>query len=453
MTFGLKLPITASPVLGVTTSNDPCYTEHEDFENGHRYSAMIGKSVSGTVNIFIYDTSNWGQSWEETQITAMTGGSTTGDQYVGSVCPAIDGKGLHCVWYGLGYAQIGATYYPSQKYCTSLLYRYRDADGVWGATEVIKYSQDSQYAQGYPRYRIYNNRTPCIAIDSIGNVHVVWTYLDSWNTFFLPGASWYSCWYSRRNVVTGAWEETVRFRYVDNNLRPSHQLPNIQVDSHDNPHITCALMNPVRSPTWGVDASTTVWFANDQQGDITGWPGWWSGSYYGSDFPHSDPMAEILCNYPSSYSVSIYARMALCPLYTEGTFDYPHCIYLTTLAPYTGVWHKYMDATGWHEERVNSISSSVYPTLAIGADGMIYALTRAFTSANWEYRKKALSADVWSAPETIEGIASPRPVHHTWPISYPLDGQDCSPFMASHDGWAKLFRCGIPVTDSYGYFM
>ena len=441
MTFGFKLPITTPATITNQNGNNPCYAENPNLPNGHVYSAMVAKSVSGTYNIFILRSHDWGDTWTEEQITFMT---STRHQYIGSCCPDLDGRGLHVFWYGYGYG----TY--NQTFVYSMLYAYRDAYGVWSGTQVVEYGRDLNYAPGYPRFRaICHLLSPSAAIDGNGDVHLSYIHYDTYNPYFLPGSAWDSIYYRKLDISSGVWGDLAHFHFHGNGATHCDFLSqNLQVDYYGNPHICAVILSPVNG--WGY-AYTTCWFMNPSGGDWTAWPGTqlaWDLHYYGGQLPVLTQYAELLYDTPASGTPSYYCRMALSHFYDEGTFDYPHGIYLTP----GGVFHKYMDVTGWHTERVNSISGSTYPTLALGKDGMIYALTRALTQTNWEYRKKALPADAWSDPETILAVNYPRPVHHQFSIHYPLEGQDCSPFMAIHGGWAKLFRCGMPAS-GYGYFM
>ena len=462
--FGIILPIASSCWTGPPTNgNNPCYTEHPGFPNGHRYAAMVSKSVAGTYNIFIELSYDWGQTWEEEQITFMTGVGV-GHQYVGSLSADLAGTGLHVTWYGFGYhSHPHPTYYPSQNYECSILYKYRDASGVWGPSlctpythdptlSVVEYSGDSKYAVGHSKFRYKNCYYPSIDIDaSCGDVHIVFNHWWGWNSAFRH--AWYNTYYRKLEVSTGAWGEAAYFAYVKGSVSPENWYPNIQVDSYGNPQITMNIRCPVSG--WGPDAVTTCWLMNPNGGDYLSWPGTRSGHTYIGEFPVASPYAELLYNVPvSSGTPSYYQRMALSPFYTEGTFDYPFCIFTVSHSGVEqGVFMKYMDATGWHTVRVNNIWNSVYPSIALGPEGMIYALARAAITSNHEYRKMSAPDGSWSTPETITSVATCRQIHQRLPVPYPRDGQDCSPFMGMVGSTAKLFRCGYPATSGYGFFM
>ena len=445
-----------------TGGNNPCYSEHPDFPNGHRYSAMVGRNVSGTYQIFILDSHDWGQTWAETQITFKTGGSAYGHQYIGSICPDLDGRGLHISWYGKGYhSHPHMKYYPSQNYVTSLLYKYRDAYGVWScgnctpyehdaSLSVIEYSGDHVYAIGYSRFRYQNIIQPSMATDSQGDVHIAYSHWGGWNPFF--SHVWYNVWYRKMRPAVGTWGSLAYFRWSRFNTTELER-PNLQVDYYDNPHICCTILHPTSS--WPINSYTSCWFMNWNKGDPLCWPGTpvWMPYIYGGQFPVASPYAQLLWETPSPNSY--YNRMALSHFYDEGTFDYPHCIYAVSASGVeAGVFHKYMDVTGWHTERVNSAWNSQYPLLTLGADGMIYSLALAGSGTSlWDYRKKASPELAWSAAERITGLlTSPRPVHLARPTHYPLEDQDCSPFMAIQNSIEKLFRCGMPAS-GFGYFM
>ena len=463
MTFGIILPIVAGSI-GSPESNNPCYAEHESFPNGHVYRALVYKAVSGTYNIFLLSSYDWGQTWEEEQVSFNTGGNTTGHQYVGSVHTDLAGTGTHVVWYGLGYHQHPhRTYYPSQDHMFSILYKYRDSSGIWGIGNCTPYTHDATVAVvEYGGDMIYGDwhgdfvkqascMVPCIDIDSNGDVHCAFEHYGSWNS--ISRHRWYDAWYKKLIVSTGVWGDTAWFDYTGGTVSEMRR-PNIQVDTYDNPHISMTIKDPIN--TWHYDAHTTCWLANNGGGAIDSWPYLSrTGTRLWGQFPVANVMAELLYDTPygSAGTPSYYHRMALSNFYTEGTFDYPHCIYSVFAAPNTGTWYKYMDATGWHSERISTYTSN-YPSIAIGVDGMIYALAlKGSGSGIYEYSKKALPTDAWSSPEEIASISAPRQVHHRLPVHYPWDGQDCSPFMASQSGWAKLFRCGFPASGGYGYFM
>jgi len=467
--FGIILPIASSCWTGPPTNgNNPCYSEHPGFPNGHRYAAMVTKAVAGTYNIFILLSYDWGQTWEEEQITFKTGGSATGYQYVGSICADLEGTGLHATWYGLGYhSHPHKKYYPSEEYVYSILYKYRDASGVWSPAlctpyehdatlSVVEYGGDHVYAIGYPAFRYMDNYHPSMDIDpSCGDVHLVYSHWSGFNSAFRN--AWYSTYYRKLEVSTGAWGELAIFRYVySSGAAPTMYRPNLQVDTYGNPQITSTIRRPVSG--WGPDSNTTCWFMNPNKGDYLSWPGthatWDLHTLIGS-FPVASPYAKLLFETPvSSGTPSYYSRMALSNFYTEGTFDYPHCIYEAHHSGYDyGVFHKYMDALGWHTDKVNGMWYCPYPSIAIGPDGMIYTLSMQSGTGLLRYSKKAIITDPWSDTETITGISSARQIHQRLPVPYPRDGQDCSPFMGMVGSTAKLFRCGYPATSGYGFFM
>ena len=462
MTFGIILPIATGCWTGPPTNgNNPCYSEHESFPNGHRYAAMVSKSVAGTYNIFIEISYDWGQTWEEEQITFMTGGSATGHQYVGSLCADLVGTGLHVVWYGKGYhTNPHLTYYPSQNYEYSILYKYRDASGVWSAGDctpythdatlsVIDYSGDSQYGVGYPDFRYKNCLYPSMDIDSSGNLHVAYNHWGNWNSAYRT--VWYDTYYRKKLSGLGTWGELAVFRYCYGTV-PQMLRPNLQVDSYGNPHITSTIQRP-RSG-WGPDTATTCWFMNPSQGDYTAWPlGVRTSHTYTGVFPLGTYSQLLYATAVSSGTPSYYSRMALSHVYDQGTYDYPHCIYnVSHSGVEQGVFHKYEDGGGWNDVRVNNVWISIYPSIVIGADGMIYTLARSDPTTTYGYRKKATPSDPWSTVEEIT-CATVRHVQNRVPTIYPWDGQDCSPFMGMVGSQATLFRCGFPTTGSYGYFM
>ena len=297
---------------------------------------------------------------------------------------------------------------------------------------------------------------PSIDIDpSCGDVHLAYCYVSGWNSAFRH--AWYTTYYKKLEVSTGAWGEFAYFHYVyGSGAAPEMWWPHLQVDSYGNPHITSTIRRPVAG--WGPDAATTCWFMNPNKGDYLSWPGThagWNQHYLIGSFPVASPYAALLYDTPvATGQPSYYSRMALSNFYTEGTFDYPHCIYEVHHSGVEwGVFHKYMDALGWNTDRVNSVWYNPYPSIAVGPEGMVYTLAMPSGSGIVEYRKKAILTDPWSDVENITGITYARQIHQRLPFHYPWDGQDCSPFMGMVGSTAKLFRCGYPPGGGYGYFM
>ena len=452
MTF-IALPIKtglASTAIGTfNNQNNPVYGEHPDWPNGHVYVATYVEDVGGTDNVFVCFSTDWCQTWTHEQVTFMTGGSATGDQYSGSIAVDINGNGFHLVWYGKGYGQPSAPFYPSQLYQTSLLYGFRDSVGVW-TTSIIQYSGDVEYGDWHPDFRYKNCTVPSIAIDQLDNVHLAYQYWNSRN--FVTRRTWDITWYRKRDHTTGVWGELARFLYGIYDATPFEMPhPNLQVDYYGNPHITARIKKP--NSSWGVEGRTTIWFCNDQQGAFAGWAGSKSGTAVYGEVSVNTRRA-LLYEGPASTGVSIYSRLALSHHYDQGTYDYPHCVYeVHHSGVEQGNFYKYLDGTGWHTEKLNNLWNADNPSIAIGADGWIYTLVE-ITPGVYEYRKRTDPASPWSTPENIAAsLTSPRHLHQRYPIQYPADGQDCSPFMGMVGSQATLFRCGFPATSGYGYFM
>ncbi len=112
---------------------------------------------------------------------------------------------IHVVWSGFGWGGNPGDY--------NIQYRQRVA-GVWGVQEVI-----TDLATW--------NHMPCIALDSAGNVHVVW-YAET-----LFGAIW-DIFYRER--IAGIWQAPVQLTTMGGIGADQYQ-PSIAIDSSDNVHI------------------------------------------------------------------------------------------------------------------------------------------------------------------------------------------------------------------------
>jgi len=129
------------------------------------------------------------------------------DQRSHSASIAIDiANVVHVAWMGQGWGANPGVH--------NIQYRQRVA-GVWGAQEAITDLATWQHM-------------PCIALDSLGNVHVAW-YAE-----FAPWASVWDIYYRER--VAGVWQAIVQLTNVAAAGCDQYQ-PSIAIDSSDNIHI------------------------------------------------------------------------------------------------------------------------------------------------------------------------------------------------------------------------
>ena len=429
-------------------ANDITYGENILWSGGTIIFSSYMKSVSGVQQIFVNKSYTGGETWE-TPEQVTTGGY---NKYGSSCCMDINGTGLHLVYSAKGH---GAVNQRPQK---SMVYRFRDADGVWSAETVIEQAGI---------YTWHNATSPSIAIDSAGYLHV--SYSWAYNSGYFGGA-FQGIGYKKYNGASLLAYAYMYYGPYSANLFNQ----NIQVDYYGNPHLVFNIRRPTAA--FGANVTTTAWIVNLQQGHIDGWPG---TRLYGNrcfGYLNEAINCHVLCTksltgdpFPDPeerYSPSLYKRLAHSHSLVEGNnyydgvneYDYPHCVYNFN-APGTiytiGTYYTWKDDSGWHDELISlSPSSSPSPSIAINPDGKIHTVIPepVNISSGYDYRQRTTYNSAWSSKISVVGLTAPRQLFQRYPIQYPMDDMQCSPFMAVQDNALKFFKCADIVT-GYGYFM
>jgi hypothetical protein len=138
----------------------------------------------------------------------------TDSAYAYQICPtiAIDAEdNLHVAWAGKGWGSNPTIY--------NIYYKSKPKGGSWGSIELIT---DEGMGQGF--YSPYMG--PSIAIDTRGNIHVVWTG-QGWGTY----TSYYNIQY--RSMISGTWRNIESISDIDQ----TQINPIIAVDKCDNIHV------------------------------------------------------------------------------------------------------------------------------------------------------------------------------------------------------------------------
>jgi len=443
-------PTCISQDAGDNSSNNITYGEEAWWPDGNIVFCSYMKVVSGVQQIFVNKSYTGGVTWETPE--QVTSGNY--HKYGSSCCMDVHGCGLHLVYSACGY---GAT--AGKRANQSIIYQFRDADGVWSIETIIQLPYTAS---------TWNDSThPCIALDSSGNVHLVY----SWGINFsiITGRTVYVVVYRKYNGVD--WNTKAAFLYGGNEQYSDR--PNIQVDYYGNPHVVMHIKQP--TPSFYSTTYSTVWIANLQQGHIDGWPGtrpvpaypWYCKGWL-SDTINS----HVLCTKlytgtpPSSFHhPSYYCRLSLSHssvgdnCYYDGAneYDYPHCVYDFNYGDtiYTvGTYYTWKDDSGWHDELISaSPSSSPSPSIAINPDGKIHTIIQEpVVPAKYDYRQRVTYDEMWGAKVSISELIAPRQLVQRYPVQYPMDVMQCSPFIAVQGSSLKFFKCPDVVT-GYGYFM
>ena len=424
------------------------------------------KVVSGVQQIFIAYSTDGGETWTPEQVTTLADVRGAYNKYGSSCAVDINGTGLHLVYASKGY---GPT--ANRRAGRTMMYKFRDASGVWSAEQVTgSVAEEVTYRQYYQ---------PCIAIDSSDNVHMACIYGNSYSSFF--GWTTYLINYVKRNSITGVWGDRAYLYYGVSDATGNYynlRRPNIQVDSYGNPQIVCHCLRPITA--YDVQCYTTVWFANLQQGALAGWP----RIYFVAPYWVYSPIYErinshILCDKDRSgpggtgspgdaNSPSTYARLALSHssvgdnCYYDGVneYDYPHCVYNFSRIGFPdpiGTYYTWKDDYGWHDELISvGPASSPNPSVAINPDGKIHTIIPApITAGTYDYRQRATYDEPWGLKVSTPNIYYPRQLVQLNSTQYPMNTMACSPFLAMSGATGtelKFFKCADVVT-GYGYFM
>ena len=407
------------------------------------------KSVSGKQQIFIGYSTDDGETWTSEQVTA-----SAYDHYASSCAVNAAGTGLHLVYSAKGF---GAT--ATQKSHESIIYQFRDADGVWSGETVVC------QCQNYTSYWYYNQ--PSIAVDFDDNVHMVCRVAYNYNPYF--SRRFWNLVYMKRTATTSTWGNLAWLRYGYGNNRNCIR-PNIQIDSYCNPHIVFVCKAPTSA--YNLECYTTVWVANFQEGLFAGWPGAIYAGYVRRDVVTELENFHVLCDKyklasggpGTSVAPSFHSRISLSHTYDADTHDYPHCIYnyqISGTAYSTGYYYTWRDADGWHDEIIAAGAGDMNsPSIALNPNGKIHAIHKSVASGSttFDYRYRDNPVLAWSTKISVTSLYYARQMVQMYPTQSPLDSMPCSPFIAVElEGGVnklKYYKCAdVSTITGYGYFM
>ena len=413
-------------------SNNVSYASVSD-----THFCTYNKVVSGVQQIFIDYSPDGGETWTPEQVTTLADVRGAYNKYGSSCAVDINGTGLHLVYATKGY---GPT--ANRRAGRTMAYRFRDASGVWSAEQITgSVAEEITYRQYLQ---------PCIAIDSSDNVHMACIYGAQHSSYF--GWTYYITNYIKRDSATGLWGDRAYLVYGAGAIYDLHR-PNIQVDSYGNPHIVCRSRTPTSA--YHAQNATTVWFANFQQGALTGWP---RDSFYAPYWVYAQMTdrinSHVLCDKDKTgpggtsspgdmNTPSTYARLALshssvgdnCYYDDANEYDYPHCVYNFSNLGFPdpiGTYYTWKDDLGWHDELISvGPASSPNPSIAINPDGKIHTLiTSPVTAAMYDYRQRVTYDEAWSSKISVPDVYYPRQLLQLNSTQYPMDTMACSPFLA-----------------------
>ena len=278
-----------------------------------------------------------------------------------------------------------------------LFYRVKHADGTWSNTEVAV--NDDTWSS-----------FPSLAIDSLGQVHVVWKDEgDGWNGPFKVG-------YAMRRV-DGSWTDPalVGSSYI-------YGKPALDVDSKDNVHIVwdngANIFHYIRSPA-GIWTNRTI---------ASGYPNlhpkvrvdssdnvhvtWWvegGDVYYLKIFPDGTPET------PSPVRVGGPGRESQLAIDSNGT---PHAVWYEWVGGSARrIWYaKKLSSGGWSTPvQVNTGPSSMAanPDVAVSPQGVVHVVwvdsaDYAGSGGDQDVFYRKCEGDVWSAIEVLTPESSAR---------------------------------------------
>lgn len=207
---------------------------------------------------------------------------------------AVDSKGnLHFVWSDYN-RDLGAL---SFKY--NIFYRCWNATkNGWGPLELISNSTQT------------SSESPSIAVDSKGNVHVVWD--DNTNYYGITGASDYDIFYRFRNATTGIWSGKVNATdLVSSESGSGSQYPSITVDKNQNVHVVWHDHSTIFGATGSYNifykcwnATTKVWGGRSHPTDVISYDSTTSAFYPKMVTDDSGNLYVVWQQSPTYHSVS-----------------------------------------------------------------------------------------------------------------------------------------------------
>ena len=169
-------------------------------------AATVGDSIKDKLKLDYVDRTEW--FWTEIELVSSESSDSSTAKNV-----QIDNQGnIHCIWEDYSnYLGCGVDQDIFYKF-------YNKSTASWSITEVVSTESTAE------------SRIPDLAVDSKGNVHVVW--YDGSNYGGSGGD--YDIFYKRKNAATGEWIPTIVLSYFSSTVSLG---PSIVVDSEDRVHV------------------------------------------------------------------------------------------------------------------------------------------------------------------------------------------------------------------------
>ena len=323
--------------------------------------AVYGKPLAGIFQIYVKKSIDGGMTWtDEIRISTYSG---MGSYHQRGACIAVDGNDyLHVVWSGraTGYTTHEQIWYV--KYVTSWstpirISTYSDMSTTGEVAPVLAIDSNNYLhvvwygrATGYPENQIWYSRyvtswsyplrlstasgmsttaqgQPCIAVDSLNRLHVVWYGFATGYT-----TAW-QIWY--RRYVT-SWGAITRISTYSNMATNLSAQPCIIADSNNYLHVVWS------GRATGFTVAVQVWYA------------FYDGTWH---TPVRISTYTFMSSYPQAF-----------PNVAVDSDDYVHVVWYgkaTGYLDYDKVWYNYYDGT-WHTpECLQPIGQNTYPTLSL----------------------------------------------------------------------------------------
>jgi len=166
------------------------------YAKGSPYQIYVAKSVDN------------GETWTDETLISTRDGMASYDQNYPSIAVDLDDN-LHAVWCG-----------KATGYTTDNQIWYAKYDGSWSTPVRISTRDGMSDYEQFP---------PSIAVDSAGNLHVVWYGRATGYT------AWNQVWYAKYD---GSWSTPLRISTYSGMENYSEQYACIAIDLEDNIHVT-----------------------------------------------------------------------------------------------------------------------------------------------------------------------------------------------------------------------
>jgi len=320
------------------------------------------KQLSGKYQIYTKKSVDGGLSWVDATRISTLSGMENYDHFHPSI--AIDSDGvLHVVWCGY------STAYPTQMQIW-----YTKYDGTWSTPIRLN---------TYANMGTLNQFDPCITIDSLDKLHVVW----------YGGATGYSnpqIWYVKFDGVS--WSSPLRISTVSGMENYWQELPSITVDSADKLHV--------------------VW-----HGCSTSYPDYeqiWYAKYDGSWLTpiRLSTYSDMDVNYQYSPCITVDSKDAL------------HVIWSGEVSAYIQyqIWYAKHDGGVWSTPIRISTASGMdvnpqeEPSIMVTGEDEVVALWQGMASGYTDYDKIWMAKYVtsWSIPQILQSLGRNTYVNVRW---------------------------------------